>query len=222
MFGKSCTTAWVGALLAFTLAMAPGLPVIAAPAAAPPPAVKTERIVPAQPSGAAPDQIGVLVFFDFSPASHALINYLEGWSGRAGQQVVLDREPLVANTPDPLVRAFIVARTLGVVEPVLPGLFKLAADTPAQPLTVQTLEKAFEPWGIDPIEFGAAWQSPVATDGVIRARALAARYGVSSAPVIVVNGVWRLTPTAGANPQDLIAALDARIAAASTSEAENQ
>ncbi|HEX5314279.1 MAG TPA: DsbA family protein [Gammaproteobacteria bacterium] len=209
----------IALLAAPLLAAAPPAPASAAAAA-----VRIDRVVPAQPSGAGPDQIGVLVFFDFSPASQALMNYLEGWSARAGRHVALDREPLVTAAAAPLARAFVVARTLGVIEPVLPALFKLAAkeDPAAAPPTAMAVKGVFAPWGIDPIEFHAAWRSPVATDGVTRARALAYRFGVTTAPVIIVNGVWRLTPAPGTKPRKLIGALDARIAAAATLEAENQ
>lgn len=198
-----------------------------APATAPattagPRKVTVQRIVPAQPSGAAPDQIGVVLFFDFSPASLRLIRELRSWGGETGTQIVLDREPLPSMGSDPLVRAFIVGRRLGVASEILPALFKLAAHLPPAGQIQRALADVFKPWGIEPVAFDAAWKSPRTSAGVTRALALEARYQVSSAPVIVVNGVWRIAAPPGTSPQALIAALNGRVAAVATSEAENQ
>lgn len=184
--------------------------------------VSVARIVPAQPSGAAPDQIGVVLFFDFSPTSLALLRRMQAWGGESGEQIVLDREPLAAGGSDALVRAFVVARTLGVADEVLPGLFRLAAHRPPPAQLQQALADVFKRWGIEPIAFDAAWNSALATAGVTRALALAARYQVSRAPVIVVNGVWRIAAPPGAAMPSVIAALNTEVAAVSTSEAENQ
>lgn len=201
------------------------LPLAVTAAAAVPPAgaakVDVHRIVPAQPSDVAPDRIGVLVFFDFSPASRALLARVRIWGANAGSRIVLDREPLVTSSDDALARGVVVGRTLGVLDDVLPGLFDLAAQRRGDP-DPKSLESVFRPWGVNPVEFTAAWNSPVADAGITRAEALAARYQVSAAPTIVVNGEWRITLAPGFTPQQAIAALNDRIAAASTTEAENQ
>lgn len=198
----------------------------AASAAAAPPAVAVSRIVPAQPSLAAPNRIGVLVFFDFTPASRAFLARLKQWAAGAGPRIVLDREPLVKGDETPLARAFVVARTLGVTDSVLPNLFGFAADVSrkqrAPAPSTAAIAGVFEPAGINGVEFTAAWNSPAADDGLIRARALAARYEVSGAPVVIVNGLWRLVPAAGADAASLIAALDRQISVVGNTEAVNQ
>lgn len=219
MVGLSRRIALCGAALVFALGWQGASAAATAPAAPP---ISVQRIVPAQPSGVAPDQIGVVVFFDFTPESRRLLARLHNWGANGGTRIVLDREPLVASLPDPLAHAFVVGRTLGVLDAVLPGLFKLGADAHAGAPDEAALEKVFAPWGIDTVEFDAAWNSPTAAAGVTRAQALAARYGVTGAPVIVVNGVWRIVAGPGASAGDLIAALNDRVAAVSTMEAENQ
>lgn len=191
------------------------------------PAVTVSRIVPAQPSQAAPDQIGVLVFFDFSPASRALLSRLVRWASGAGHHIVLDREPLLGGNGDvPLARAFMVARTLGVTDSVLPGLFRLAGHAPRKPSDAATattaIAEVFAPAGINSVEFDAAWNSPATDNGLVRARALAARYQVSVAPTVIVNGLWRLVPAAGAAASSLIAALNQQVAVVANGEAANQ
>lgn len=207
-------------------AMLVGARLAAASAAAAPPAVAVSRIVPAQPSLAAPNQIGVLVFFNFTPASRAFLARLKQWAAGAGSRIVLDREPLVKGNDVPLARAFIVARTLGITDSVLPSLFRAAAEMPrkqqAPAPSTAVIAGAFKPAGIGGVEFTAAWNSPAADNGLIRARALAARYEVSGAPVVIVNGLWRLVPAAGTDAASLIAALDRQISVVGNTEAVNQ
>lgn len=195
-----------------------------ASAAAPPPAttVDVQRIVPTQPSGATPDRIGVLVFFDFSPASRELLARLHQWAADAGSNVVLDREPLADAGAAPLVRAFVVARTLGIVDPVLPELFAMGGEKLKDDQQQKALAGVFGHWGIDALEFNAAWNSTAADAGLTRARSLAARFGVTRAPTIVVNGIWRLVPSAPDATAALVAALDREVAAAASAEARNQ
>ncbi len=189
--------------------------------------VVVSRIVPAQPSQAGPDQIGVLVFFDFSPASRAFLTRLGRWASGAGHHIVLDREPLLAGGNDaPFARAFVVARTLGVTDSILPGVFGLAADSPRSPsgasVPINAIANIFKSAGINNVEFSAAWNSSTTDSGLVRARALAARYQVSRAPAVIVNGLWRLVPAAGADASNLIAALDQQIAVVANREAVNQ
>ncbi|MGH8271675.1 MAG: hypothetical protein ACRESG_05035 [Gammaproteobacteria bacterium] len=199
---------------------------VSGPLQAAAPAVAVNRIVPAQPSQAAPDQIGVLVFFDFSAASQALLGRLAQWASGAGHRIVLDREPLIGGGNDiTFARAFVVARTLGVTDSVLPGLFALAAKTPAKQTdaaATTAIANIFKPVGINGVEFAAAWSSPAAGNGIVRARALAARYQIAQARVVIVNGLWRLVPAADADASSLIAALNQQIAVVASGEAANQ
>lgn len=185
-------------------------------------AVAVQRIVPAQPSEATPDRVGVLVFFDFTPASQRLAAQLRQWSADAGQRVVLEREPLATAAPAPLVRAFVVARILGIADAVLPGLFEVGESPLKDDQKQKALAGVFQRWGIDALEFDAAWNSSAADAGVTRARALAERFGVKRAPAIIVNGIWRLVPADSGDTQALLAALDRQVAATATSEARNQ
>jgi|GEM_PF-1550216 len=190
-----------------------------APAA---PAVNVARLVPAQPSGSRADQVGVVVFFDFSHASREMLKRLDQWAANAGSEVVIDREPLVTPTSAPLAHAFMAARTLGIAGPILDGLFNIRPD-PARPDTTrQALAKLFQSWGMGSLEFNAAWGSTATHNGFIRAQSLAARFEVSSAPAIVVDGLWRLTPAQPATLGPLFAALDKKVGEASLIASENR
>jgi len=195
-----------------------------APGAAPQsaPAVDIANLVPAQPSGSRADQVGVVVFFDFSPASHRFLGRLERWAGNAGSEVVIDREPLVTPATAPLAHAFMTARTLGLSGPILEGLFSIRAD-PKQPgATRRALAKLFQSWGTGPLEFNAAWGSPATRDGFVRAQSLAERFGVANAPAIVVDGLWRLTPGRPDSLAALFDALDKKVGQAALIASENR
>lgn len=180
-------------LLPALLLLGAALPALgeASPAA---PAVNVANLVPAQPSGSRADQVGVVVFFDFTQESRRLLKRLNQWAANAGSEVVIDREPLVTPATAPLAHAFMAARTLGIPGPVLDGLFNIHTD-PAHPgATRRALAKLFQSWGTGPLEFNAAWNSDATRNGFLRAQSLAERFGVAKAPAIVVDGLWRLTP----------------------------
>lgn len=187
------------------------------------PAVDVAPLVPAQPSGSRANQVGVVVFFDFSPASRAMLKRLSQWAANAGGEVVIDREPLVTPTDSPLAHAFMTARTLGIAQPVLDGLFNIRPDPTTQPdNTREAMAKLFQSWGTGPLEFNAAWSSAATRNGFIRAQSLAERFNIASAPAIVVDGLWRLTPT---QPNDLAALFDAlndKVGEASLIASENR
>jgi len=213
----------MSALRATAVAAAAALALSAGPVAtaASAQSVQVQRIVPAQPSGAGPQQVGVTIFFDFSPASQSLIEQVRRWAAGAGSGIVLDREPLASGSDPELTRGFFMARTLGVSGSVLPGLFGLQRS----PLQGDQLRKAlaslFQGTGINTLEFNAAWNSPATADGLTRAQSLAQRFGIPSAPAIVVNGTWRLTPAAG-GATALVEALEHKVSQVSASETENQ
>ncbi|MGH8274491.1 MAG: hypothetical protein ACRES9_09635 [Gammaproteobacteria bacterium] len=196
--------------------------------------VAVTRLVPVQGSQTAPNRVGVLLFFNFTPASKALIGRLVTWAGGVGQTVVLDREPLVGDDPAVLARAFIVSRTLGVTASVLPALFELGANRPDMK-TMSYADKQketkklraavagiFANVGIVGIEFNAAWHSKATDNGMVRARVLSERYGMKQAPALIVNGIWKLTPEAGASSADVLAALDRKVGAAVAQITANQ
>ena len=186
------------------------------------PPVDVYHLVPAQPSGSRPDQVGVVVFFDFGPESRRMLKRLDQWAANAGGEVVIDREPLVTPTSSPLARAFMAARTLGISGPVLDGLFNIRPD-PAHPgETRKALAKLFQSWGTGPLEFNAAWNSTATRNGFVRAQSLAERFGVSGSPAIVVDGLWRLTPTGPGAVAALFHELDKKVGEASLIASENQ
>lgn len=212
---RFCTVLAVIALLGLT---APALSATTKAA----PAVEVAPLVPAQPSGSRADQVSVVVFFDFSPASRALLKRLDRWAANAGGEVVIDREPLVTPTSSSLAHAFMTARTLGIAQPVLDGLFNIRPD-PAHPeATHQALVKLFQSWGTGKLEFNAAWDSTATRNGFIHAQSLAERFNIASAPAIVVDGQWRLTPTQPNDLAGLFSALNAKVSAAALIASENQ
>ncbi len=219
-------------VLALVCIAAPAVAAKKAPTTTAP--VVATRVTPAQPSQAGPNRIGVLIFFDFNPGSQALFKQLAVWARGLGRPVVLDREPTVTGSgPVPLARAFVVARTLGVTDAVLPKLFQLAptlpkmnrpgADRQAELNKVHAaIAKVFAAAGINRIEFSAAWNSAAADAGVIRARAMTGRFQVAQTPIVVVDGLWKLIPGSGASAGDIVAMLERKVTAAAARIAANR
>lgn len=184
-------------------------------------AIEVRRIVPAQPSQVSPREVSVLVFFDFSRDSRTLFNHLSTWAKDVSGLVVLDREVITKHDTLALARAFIVARTLGVTGSVLPKLFNLAHRQRQKPANSSSGDESgslkskiaaiFKSVGINAIEFQAAWHSQASEQGLRRARAMAGRFQVEQAPIIVINGAWKLIPEPGASAQALIDALSRKM-----------
>ena len=186
------------------------------------PAVDIARLVPAQPSGSRAEQVGVVVFFDFSPASRAMLKRLARWAANAGNEVVIDREPLVTPISSPLARAFMAARTLGIAGPVRDGLYNIRPDSAHPELTHRALARLFQSWGIGPLEFNAALDSQATRNGFIRAQSLSERYNITRAPAIVVDGRWRLTLVKPDALATLFDDLDQKVGKASLIASENR
>ncbi len=186
------------------------------------PSVDISRLVPTQPSGTSAEQVGVVVFFDFSSTSHTLLKQINQWAANAGSEIVIDREPFVTQFNVQLARAFMTSRTLGVTNPVLDGLFNIKPNPSDPQATQKQLKSLFKTWGIGDVEFDAAWKSQVTDNGFIRAQSLAQRYGVTQAPAIVVDGIWRLTPTGPNAIGALMNALNDKVGQAALIASENQ
>lgn len=186
------------------------------------PAVDITHLVPAQPSGSRADQVGVMVFFDFSPASRAMLKRLARWAANAGNEVVINREPLVSPISSPLARAFMAARTLGIAGPVLDGLYNIRPNPTHPKITHQALAQLFQSWGIGPLEFNAAMDSHATRNGFIRAQSLAERFDITRAPAIVVDGRWRLTLVKPDALATLFDDLDQKVGKASLIASENR
>lgn len=194
----------------------------AAPATRAKPTVDVSRLVPTQPSGTSADHVGVVVFFGFGPASHSLLKRLDQWATSAGGDVVINREPLVTPITRPLARAFMTARTLGITNPILDGLFSMKPDPSDPKATRKRLRTLFKAWGIGAVEFDAAWSAQVTDNGFIRAQTLAERYEVKHVPAIVVDGIWRLTPNDPNATGALVNALADKVNQAALIASENQ
>lgn len=186
------------------------------------PSVDVSRLVPTQPSGTSAEQVGVVVFFDFSAVSHVLLKRIDRWAASAGSEVVIDREPFVTQLDMPLARAFMTSRTLGVTNPILDGLFNIKPNPDDPQATQKQLKSLFKTWGIGDVEFDAAWNAQITNNGFIRAQSLAQRYGVTQAPSIVVDGLWRLTPTGPNAMGALMQALNDKVGKAALIASENQ
>jgi len=184
--------------------------------------VQVSRIMPTQPSGVAPNQVSIRIFFDFSPTSQALLKGLKNWTAGAGNAVRVDQEPLITAHDRMFVQAFFVARILGVMEPVLPSLFSLAQSSGDNEPDESALARIFKPWGIVPVEFQAAWGSSRTAQAMLRAQALAERFSVMRAPVILVNGIWRIDIAPQTRPAVVFSCLTRQVERVRQGEARNE
>ena len=184
-------------MLALSWALAgPATHAAAAPAVPPAPYKEGANyipVIPAQPMNVNPGQVEVLEFFWYgNPQCAALEPYLEAWQKSLPANVVVTRVPAALNPQwDVAARAYYTAVQLGVADRANTLIY---AAIHAQHLDLGTqsdYQRLFTgKLGVSAQQFNSAWNSLRVDARLAQAKVLAQRYGVTSVPVITVDGKW--------------------------------
>jgi thiol:disulfide interchange protein DsbA len=193
MFKLLLTTGMLA--LSWTLA---GSTTHAAAAPAVPPAPYKEGVnyipvIPAQPMNVNPGQVEVLEFFWYGNSQCAALEpYLGAWQKSLPANIVVTRVPAALNPQwDVAARAYYTAVQLGVADRANTLIY---ATIHAQHLDLGTqsdYQRLFtDKLGVSAQQFNSAWNSLQVDARLAQAKVLAQRYGVTSVPVITVDGKW--------------------------------
>ena len=155
--------------------------------------VNYKRLVPAQPTSAAPGQVEVMeVFWYGCPHCNALDPFLETWrkNGKA-PYVSFVRMPVMWGVPHRNhARVFYTAEQLGKLDALHTAIFheiQVNNDPLQEP---EQIQKFFSSHGVSQAEFQKAFASFAVETSLKRAETLGLRYKVESVPLIIINGKY--------------------------------
>jgi protein dithiol oxidoreductase (disulfide-forming) len=164
-----------------------------------------ETVSPAQPVQN-PDKIEVIEFFWYGcPHCYSLEPSMVAWLKTKPANVEFIRQPAVfSDLWGKHAKAFFTAEALGVGEKVHADLFD-AIQNKRQKLTDEDeLAKFFVDHGVKDADFRAAYNSFMVDAKMRQAETMAARYGITGVPALIVNGKYRITATTAKSQENMI------------------
>lgn len=169
------------------------------------------RLVPAQPTGAAPGQIEVTeVFWYGCPHCYALDPFLENWrkNGKAAY-VSFVRVPVMWGAVHRThARLFYTAEMLGKLDELHTQIFQ-EIHQKHQPLTTPDgIEQFFTSHGVSAADFQKGFSSFAVEASLKRAEVLGLRYKVDSVPLVVINGKYITDVGRAGSPAQLLALIN--------------
>ncbi len=164
-----------------------------------------ETITPAQPTQSA-DKIEIIEFFWYGcPHCYAFEPLVDKWSKSLPKNVEFIRQPAVFNEVwAKHARAFYVAETLGVVEKVHADLFDTIQNKKEPLDSEEALSKFFVAHGVTEAQFKDAYASFGVDSKVRQAPAIAAKYGITGVPTVIINGKYKTNGTVAGSHEKMI------------------
>lgn len=171
-----------------------------------------DLVSPPQPTQD-PDRIEVMEFFwygcphclDFEPD-------LKNWLKTKPGSVQFVRQPAVFNDQWAAhAKAYFTAEALGVADALHDELFKAIQIRKEKLMTEDEQAKFFADHGVDSTAFHQAYKSFAVDSKMRNATGLAAKYGVTGTPSIVVNGKYLVSPSKSKSFPRMIAITNALI-----------
>jgi thiol:disulfide interchange protein DsbA len=170
-----------------------------------------QKIVPAQPTNAAPGKVEVAEVFWYGCAHcFTLDPALESWRAKAPNYVEFTRIPAMWNDATRMhARLFYTAESLGKLEELHAPIFREIHVNGNQLNTVEKIAALFKQHGVSAKQFEDAFSSfTVMQTKLQRADFLNRRYRVQSVPLMIVNGKYSLDLSSAGSEADLFALLD--------------
>lgn len=160
-----------------------------------------EVISPAQPTQHA-DKIEVIEFFWYGcPHCYAFEPLLKEWVKKQNKNVEFIRQPAAFNeTWAKHAKAYYTADALGVVDKIHDDFFDAVQNKKESLETEDELAKFFVAHGVKESEFRDTFNSFVVDAKMRKAPLMAASYGLSGVPVVIINGKYKTNgPLAGSH-----------------------
>ncbi|MGX2039412.1 thiol:disulfide interchange protein DsbA/DsbL [Methylocaldum sp. MU1018] len=143
-----------------------------------------------------PDKVEVMEFFWYGcPHCYRFEPDLNAWLKKKPDNVVFIRQPAVFNARWAAhAKAYFTAEALGVVDKVHADLYDAIQNKKQALESEADLAKFFADHGVAEGDFRKAYKSFAVDTKMRQAETMAARYGVTGTPNIIVNGKYRISP----------------------------
>ncbi|MCX7106512.1 MAG: thiol:disulfide interchange protein DsbA/DsbL [Methylococcales bacterium] len=183
------------------------------------PAVGYEILSPAQPTQN-PDKIEVIEFFWYGcPHCYAFEPLLEKWSKTLPKNVEFIRQPAAFNELwSKHAKAYYTAEALGIVDKVNSDLFDAIQNKKESLDTEESLAKFFAAHGVNEAQFKEAYNSFGVDSQMREAPLLAAKYGITGVPAIIINGKYKTNGTLAGSHEKMIEVMNMLIKQESTAK----
>jgi len=164
-----------------------------------------ETLSPAQPVQN-PDKVEVIEFFWYGcPHCYSLEPSIVAWLKTKPANVEFIRQPAVfSDLWGKHAKAFFTAEALGVGEKVHADFFDAVQNKKQKLTSEDDLAKFFAAHGVKDEDFRAAYSSFLVDAKMRQAETMAARYGITGVPAIIVNGKYRVTANTAKSQENMI------------------
>jgi thiol:disulfide interchange protein DsbA len=180
-----------------------------------------EAVTPPQPT-ANPAKIEVIEFFWYGcPHCYSFEPTLTKWLKAKPENVEFIRIPAIFSEEwGKHAKAYFTAEALGVVDAVHGDLFdaiqQAKQENKHELETEDQLAKFFTAHGVKEAEFRETYNSFMVDAKMRQAPALAAKYGITGVPAIIVNGKYRTNGTLAGSQEKMIDVINTLIKTEST------
>lgn len=168
-----------------------------------------DLVTPAQPVQN-PEKIEVIEFFWYGcPHCYSLEPSMQAWLKSKPANVEFVRQPAVfSDLWGKHAKAFFTAQALGFSEKVHADFFDAIQNKRERLTSEDDLAKFFAAHGVKEDDFRAAYNSFLVDAKMRQAETMAARYGITGVPALVVNGKYRVTATSAKSQDNMLSVTD--------------
>jgi len=168
-----------------------------------------ETLSPAQPTQNK-DKVEVIEFFWYGcPHCYHLEPSIAKWLKTKPKNVEFIRQPAVfSKVWGDHAKAFFTAEALGVLDKVHDDFFDAIQNKNQKLDTEADLAKFFADHGVEAGAFKEAYSSFLVDAKLRQAKDMAARYGITGVPALIINGKYRTTGPLAKSQENMITVMD--------------
>jgi len=178
-----------------------------------------EAVSPAQPT-ANPAKIEVIEFFWYGcPHCYSFEPILEKWVKALPKNVEFIRQPAVfSDLWGKHAKAYYTAEALGVVDKIHADFFDAIQEKKQKLETEDELATFFAAHGVKDSDFRSTYNSFLVDAKMRQATGMAARYGITGVPAIIINGKYKTNGTLAGSHEKMIEVMNQLIKQESTAK----
>jgi protein dithiol oxidoreductase (disulfide-forming) len=168
-----------------------------------------EVLKPAQPTQD-PDKVEVIEFFWYGcPHCYRFEPILSKWLKTKPDNVLFIRQPAIFSSLwGKHAQAYFTAQALGVVDKVHADFFDTIQNKKQKLTSEDDLAEFFAAHGVDEAEFRKQYNSFWVNTKMRQAKTMAARYGVTGVPAIIINGKYKTNGSLAKSLDNVIVVMD--------------